>query len=98
MNKYNNPTSIRFNPERERGLVEFIEASGGVKKALMILFHHYQATKELPELLKQYIRQQEHHVDHLPENLQVIKKVKDLVDYGILSKEEFFDKIKKLFD
>lgn len=98
MKNYSNPTSIRFNPEREKDLVEFIEQCGGVKKALMILFNHYKVTRELPNLLKEYIHYREETVNQLPEDLKVVKKVKDLVDYGILSKEEFYDKIKRLFD
>lgn len=99
MKNYSNPTSIRFNPEREKDLIEFIEASGGVKKGLMILFNHYQVTKELPQLLKGFVENKSSDDNRgVPEDIALVKKIKELVDYGILSKEEFYDKISKFFE
>lgn len=99
MKNYSNPTSIRFNPDREHELIEFIEASGGVKKGLLILFNHYKVTKELPDLLKELVESKSCECNGgVPEDLALVKKIKELVDYGILSKEEFYNKIRKLFD
>lgn len=100
MKNYNNPTSIRLNPDREKDLIEFIESSGGVKKALLILFNHYKVTKDLPHIIQQSVENAKQEVQDpqaQKEGLGVVKKLKELVDLGILNKEEFYEKVSKLF-
>jgi hypothetical protein len=53
----NNPTTIRFNEEKEKDLIDFFNDKG-LKDGVKFLYQHYMLTKDLPQIIISEIKKE----------------------------------------